>query len=179
MNVKPILIILIIAVIIFLACLMGPKLLNTQFQKQDSHLEITSNTTLYKGDNLTLRLSDENGTGIPDAKINVSIINEEGSEDHSVVTDSNGVGYLKFDKIVGKYTVNCTFDGDWNYKSSHAIQRVEITTEGVKPVYQVLNQSFNSSLNSTVYYDGNLNVYYGNGSMTADINDSDSGYISV
>lgn len=179
MRARPILIILIIVVIIILACLMGPKLLTTQFQKQDSHLEFTSNTTVYKGDNLTVRLSDVNGTGIPDAKINISVINEEGADQYSVVTDSNGIGYLEIDKINGKYTINCTFEGDWNYKPSHTIQRIEVTTEGVKPVYHVLNQSFNSSLNSTVYYDGNLNVYYGNNSVVSEDNYSADGYISV
>ena len=179
MRARPILIILIIIVIIILACLMGPKLLTTQFQKQDSHLEFTSNTTVYKGDNLTVRLSDVNGTGIPDAKINVSVINEEGADQYSVVTDSDGVGHLQIDKINGKYTINCTFEGDWNYKPSHTIQRIEVTTEGVKPVYHVLNQSFNSSLNSTVYYDGNLNVYYGNNSIASDDSNNANGYISV
>jgi hypothetical protein len=179
MRARPILIILIIVVIIVLACLMGPKLLTTQFQKQDSHLEFTSNTTMYKGDNITVRLSDVNGTGIPNAKINISVINEEGADKYSVVTDSNGVGHLKIDRINGKYTINCTFEGDWTYKPSHTIQRVETTTEGVKPVYQVLNQSFNSSLNSTVYYDGNLNVYYGNNSIGSEVSNSSNGYIAV
>jgi hypothetical protein len=180
MNAKPILIILIVIVFIFLAWLMGPMIMNSQFQKTDSQLEITSNNTLYKGDNLTVRLSDVNGTPIPDAKINISVINEAGKDEYSVVTDSNGEGYLKLDKIVGKYTVNCTFDGDWNFKPAHQMQRIEITVEKAQPVYQVLNQSFNSSMNTTLYYDGNLNIYYGNGSSMGDSNSSGSdGYIEV
>lgn len=156
---------------------MGPSLLNTVFHKEDCNLEITSNSTLYKGDNLTLRLTDLNGTPIPDANVNVTILNEEGSDEYNVITDSNGMGYLKFDKIVGKYTANCTFNGNGNFNPAHAIQRIEITVDKAQPVYQVLNQSFNSSMNSTIYYDGNLNVYYGNNSVPQA--DDQSGYISV
>lgn len=165
--------ILIIIAIVVLACLLGPLIFNSyQNQRQDSQLTITSNITIYKGENFTAKLSDADGNPIANEQLKIVLLNESESFEFSVVTDSNGIGTLEMDKDFGKYTINCTFGGNGQYKPSNTIQRIEIAQKVIQaPDYVDASMTLNSSSNATAN-----NGSYHNVSSTVDVYYDDSSY---
>lgn len=172
MRSRLVLVILLIIAIIVLACLMGPLIFNSyQNQKQESQLTITSNITQYRQDNFTVRLSDVNGNPIANEQINIVMLNESNSYDYTVVTDSNGVGTVNLeDREFGKYTFNCTFNGNGQYKPSNAIQRIDIVQKVIEaPTVVDANITVNATYqtngtNGTGYYDADSYNYYSDSS---------------
>lgn len=60
--------------------------------QEESSLTITSNATLYDGDNCTVKLTDENGLGIANKTVNVTLTNENGSKSNfEYITDGDGL----------------------------------------------------------------------------------------
>lgn len=160
MKSKFIIIVLLIIAVIVLACLMGPLIFNSyQNQRQESELAITSNITIYQEDNFTVRLSDTSGNPISGEQVNVRMFNETVSFDYSLTTDSDGVAVLGLeDKDFGKYTVNCTFNGNGQFKPSNTIQRIEVIQKVIEaPVY--LNQPLNSYYNNTTSFENDSYSY--------------------
>ncbi len=150
---------LLIIVIVVLACLLGPLIFNSyQNQKMDSQLTITSNITVYKGENFTVKLSDTDGNPIANEQLRIVLLNESESNEYSIVTDSNGIGRLEMDKDFGKYTINCTFGGNGQFKPSNTIQRIEIAQKVIEApdfvdVSQTPNSTYNVSSSNTKYHD--------------------------
>jgi hypothetical protein len=148
MKSKFILFVLLIVAIVVLACLMGPLIFNSyQNQKQESQLNITSNITQYREDNFTVRLSDMNGNPISNEQIHIVMLNESKSFEYTAVTDSNGVASLNLeDKEFGKYTFNCTFNGNGQFKPTNTIQRIDLVQRVITaPDYVEVNATLNSS----------------------------------
>ena len=122
-------IIILVAIIIVLAGIMGVMFLQ-QNAKEPSKLKITGNNTLVEGESLSIILMDLNETPIVNQTINVSIIDKEGSVNHkTVVTDENGKATLKINKNPGKYSINCSFEGNDKYLNSSAFKKIEIKEE--------------------------------------------------
>ena len=137
MEQKNIVIIVLIAIVV-LAAAVGVMLLSPYDAKQDTKLDILSNETLYKWSNLTVKLTDINGTGISDETVNVTIKDKNGGiYQTSLLTNGSGIGVLELNSSAGNYTVNITFEGDDKYNSANATQRLEIKEVVVeeKPVY--------------------------------------------
>lgn len=137
MEQKNIIIILIIIIVILAASMIVMSLPSTNAQKA-CKITITSNDTLYEGENITVSLKTVDGNPIADETVNITINSEDGSKDlKSVVTDENGTGRLKLDKLVGNYTVNCSFAGNANYTANSTVQKLTIKKEVVEqPVQQ-------------------------------------------
>ena len=167
MEQKNIIIILLI-VIIILAAAIGVMCLSPSVAKQDTKIAITSNDTLYEGSNLTVKLTDINGTGISNQTVNVTLKGNDGVSSYfSVVTNSMGIGTLKLDKSAGNYTVNVTFAGNDNYTGSTASQDLEIKEEVVEqPAAQ--QSSSSSSNGGGLHYDKEINVYYNDEGVIVD-----------
>ena len=167
MEQKNIIIILLI-VIIILAAAIGVMCLSPSVAKQDTKIAITSNDTLYEGSNLTVKLTDINGTGISNQTVNVTLKDDEGVTSYfSAVTNSKGIGTLKLDKSAGNYTVNVTFAGNDNYTGSTASQYLEIKEEVVEqPAAQ--QSSSSSSNGGGLHYDKEINVYYNDEGVIVD-----------
>ncbi len=126
-NKNIIIILLIIAII--LAAIVGVMFLQ-QNEKKATKLKITSNSTLVEGDSLSIKLTDINGTPIVNQTVNVSIMDKDGSINHkTIVTNEKGKAYLKIDKSPGKYSINCTFEGNDKYSNSSAFKKIEIKEE--------------------------------------------------
>lgn len=142
-NIIAILIIIIIILVVALAAVALPSLNS----KEATKLTITSNNTLYEGENLSVNLTTINGTPIVGEKVNVTVINEDGSKDFmNAVTDENGTAQVKLDKREGNYTVNCTYGGNENYSGNSTQQELNVIKEVVE---QVSSQSSSSSAASS------------------------------
>lgn len=133
MDIKKILLISIITVVIlasvsavsagFLDGLLGGEL-------QDTNLNFKSNSTLTEGDSLKVKLTDANGTAIANQTVNITITDKDGSNDyHSVVTNENGTGKLKFDKSAGEYNVTVSYGGNDKYNPSNATKKITVEEE--------------------------------------------------
>ena len=170
MENKNIIIILLI-VIVVLAAAIGLMLSSPFEAKQDTKLVIVSNETLYEGDNLTVKLTNINGTGISDETVNVTIKDKNGGiYQTSVITNSSGIGVLELDKGAGNYTVNCTYGGNENYTGNSTSQKLVILEEVVETqkTSSEPQESSSSSSGDGIHYDEEINVYYNDQGIVVD-----------
>ena len=58
-------IVILVAIIVILAAVLGVMYLQSANAKQPSKIKITSNKTLYEGDDLSIKLTDSNKTQYP------------------------------------------------------------------------------------------------------------------
>ena len=143
MENKDIIIILLVIIVIF-AVVIGLLWFNTTFTKESTKIKITGNATLDEGDNLSIILTDLNGTPLFNQTINVSIIDNDGSINHkSVVTNEKGKAILKINKNPGNYSINCTFEGNDNYMNSSAFRQINIK-EKVEETISSQSESYSS-----------------------------------
>ena len=133
MNNKNIIIALLVIVIIVLAAVIGVMSMHSITAKHDSKITITSNNTLYSGDNLTFKLTDLNKTPIKKASVNVTIKDKDGKVvvDETLKTNSKGKANLKLDLDNGNYTVNVTFAGNDNFTANSTSQKLKIEKKAV------------------------------------------------
>ena len=100
---------------------------NTQ---EESSLIVASNSTLYEGDNYTVKLIDKNSIGIANKTINVTLTNENGSTTN-FESITNTKGQISFNiSDIGNYSVECVFNGDGDYESSNISKNVKIIQIG-------------------------------------------------
>lgn len=126
---------------------------NTQ---EESSLKITSNGTLYDGENCTVKLTNNENIGIANKTINVTLTNENGSATNfEYVTDNDGLISFNINDT-GNYSVKCVFDGDDNYKSSNVSQNVSVATK----VEQVEDTSVQKSYESKNIASSSQSNYY-------------------
>ncbi|MBQ6511973.1 Ig-like domain-containing protein [Methanobrevibacter sp.] len=124
--------IIVALLVIIVALLLGIFAVTSNSNKTDSKLEITSNNTLNEGSNLTVKLTDINGTGISGETVNITITDKDGGSYYtSVITNSSGVGVLELDRSVGNYTVNCSYYGNDNYTGNSTQQKLEIIEQPI------------------------------------------------
>ena len=143
-------IIILVIVVVVLAAAVGVMFLSPSHAKEDSKLTITSNETLYEGDSLTVKLTDINGTAIPDQTVRVTITNESETYESSVITNGSGIGVLELDEDAGNYSVNCSYGGNDNYTANNASQKLVILKEVVEqPVVQQSSSSYSSTSSSS------------------------------
>ena len=149
MESKNIIIILLIIVVV-LAAALRVMFLSSSNAKQDTKIAITSNDTLYEGENLTVKLTDVNGTGISDETVKVTVIDDNGGiYQTSVITNGSGIGVLELDKTAGNYTVNCTFAGNDNYAGNSTFQKLIINEEVAEQAVQEQSSSSYTSSSSS------------------------------
>ncbi len=157
-NMNNKIIILICVVILILAGAVSAFVFtNTQ---EESSLTITSNETLYDGENCTVKLTNKEGVGIANKTINVTLTSENGSNTN-VTYITNNEGIISFNiSEVGNYSVKCVFNGDNDYKSSNTSTNVNIIS---KVVVQTKNNDVkdisskkSSSSKSNYYEDDHL-----------------------
>lgn len=146
-------IIILALIVIIAALLVAIVAMMPNLNKQDTKLTIKGNSTIAEGDSIKIKLTDDNGTKLANAKVNIVITDEESTSDyHSVVTDSKGIGTLKLDKSAGNYTITANYGGDENYTGCNATKKITIEEKVVEqaPVQQS-TQSAQSSSSSSPY----------------------------
>lgn len=137
-------IIILVAIIAILLVVIGFAFLNQTATKEQTKLKITSGKTLTEGDKLSIKLTDINGTPISNQTVNISIMDKDGSINHkSVVTNEKGKASLKLNKNPGKYSINCTFEGNDNYTNSSAFKNIKIK-EKVEETVSTQSESYSS-----------------------------------
>ena len=141
-------IIILVAIILVLAAVMGVMFLQTTTAKEPSKIKITSDKTLTEGDDLSVKLTDSNKTAISDGTVNVAIADKKGKIVFNETVKTNSKGKAKFDLDLdkGKYTVNVTFAGNENFTASNTTQK--LTVEKKAAENQATSSSSDSSSNS-------------------------------
>ena len=144
-------IIILVAIIVILAAAVGVALMNPTVAKEPSKIKITSDKEQYEGGELSIKLTDINGTAISKEVVNITIANSKGKVvvDDVVKTNSKGNAKLDLDLKKGKYTVNVTYDGNENYTGSNTTQKLTIKEE----VKETVSEETYSSSSSSGGYD--------------------------
>ena len=157
---KIIIAILIIVVVILAAAMlvMSMPLMNAQ---KDSKIAITSNKTLYEGDNLTVKLTDLNKTPIKNESVNLTVTDKDGKvvAKKSAFTNSKGKATFDLDLDKGKYVVNATFGGNANFTGNNTSKN--ITVKEVVAESQQATQSESSSSSSQTQSSSQQTSEYG------------------
>ncbi len=155
MENKNIIIGILVLIILVLACIMGSMLLPSLNAQKDSKITIIGNSTLYAGDNLTVKLTDLNNTPIEHELVKVTILDSDGDVvvDESLKTNSKGKTNLNLDLNPGKYNVNVTFSGNDNFTGSNATKTITIEEVVVEETYtQQSTSSYSSDSSSQSEY---------------------------
>ena len=168
---KIIIAILIIVVVILAAAMlvMSMPLMNAQ---KDSKIAITSNKTLYEGDNLTVKLTDLNNAAIS-AGVKITVTDDSGNVvlEDSLKTDSDGNASMPLNLDAGNYTVNATFSGNEYFTANSTTQKLVIEKAAVQETassQSSQSSSSSSSSGSGLHYDPEVNVYYNDEGVIVD-----------
>ena len=146
-------IIALVVIIIVLAAAVGFVLLNPTHAKEPTKIKITSDKSQYEGGNISVKLTNLNGTAISKEIVNITITNNKGKVvvDDVVKTNSKGKANLNLNLKKGKYDVNVTYGGNENYTGNNTTQKLTIKEEEVVEV--VSSQSDNSNNQRPSYLD--------------------------
>lgn len=101
--------------------------------KESTVLSIVSNSTVYEGDSIEVKLTDLNNTSLSGKMINISVVNNNSTViSVSNITDNEGCVKLKLNCTEGNYTVNCSFAGDENYTSNSTSENLIVKKKLLK-----------------------------------------------
>ena len=129
-------IIALIAVIVVLAVVLGVMFLHPGNAQQPTKLKITSDDKLYKGDELSIQLTDSNKTGLSGEIVNITIANSKGKVvvDDVVKTNSKGKAKLELNLKEGKYQVKVSYGGNENYTGDNDTQKLTVKEKTTKSI---------------------------------------------
>ena len=166
-NNKVIIALVIILVVMSLA---GLFILNPTHAKTDSRVIVTSNSTLYDGDNFVIKLTDLNNTPIANQVVNITIIDATGGENHQqVTTDANGDGILPLNGLATtNYTVKIEYGGNDNFTSCNTTQKLRIIEKVVEQASSTSTSSSSQSSSNQINYDAQHNLYYDSNGVIVD-----------
>lgn len=169
-------IIILVAIIVILAAAVAVALMNPTVAKEPSKIKITSDKEQYEGGELSIKLTDINGTAISKEVVNITIANSKGKVvvDDVVKTDSKGNAKLDLDLKKGKYKVNVTYDGNENYTGNNTTQKLTIKEEVVKA--EPASSSTTSNTQVVMGEDGYYALIDGNGNFIKNLGPSKKYY---
>lgn len=161
--------IIIAAIIVFLAILVGMVVLTSGSAKDDTAINFLSNSTLKNGDAVKFQLIDSKGNPIANEEILIEFNYNGTTEKYSISTDSNGTGSLVLNDLSsGKYKVSVSFNGNDKYNPSSAVQAVTVedessdsSTQDYSSAQQGTAVSSSGSVSSRSYVSSNDNFDYG------------------
>lgn len=122
--------IIILLVVVLIAIVAVGALFLTNPMKQDSKIDVITNTTLHTGSAFLVKLTDLNNASIANESLSIVILDNSGNVvlKKSVDTNDNGEASLELVNISeGNYSVNITFDGNDEFKSCSILHRMELT----------------------------------------------------
>ena len=139
-NQKTIIAVLSIVIAILVVCVV---MLSISMLKEESRLLI-SDDTIDAGDSLVVVLTDKEAIGLSNATINVKLTDEDGvTIDEDITTDSKGKAKLKVEET-GKYSVECTFNGEGKYSACSLSDNVKVKKVSTKTVSEEKTSNFDS-----------------------------------
>ena len=123
-------IIILVAVIIVLAAVLGILLLHPN-AKEPCKILITSDKEQYEGGEISFIMADLNKTPISKEIVNVTITNSKGKVvvDDVVKTNAKGKAKLDLNLKKGVYKVVVAFGGNENYTGTNTTQKLTIKEE--------------------------------------------------
>lgn len=144
--------------------------------KVNTEIKFISGTSLQNGDQVQFELKDSQGNALAGQNVTISYDESGNVQNYTVVTDSNGKGYLTLNgEAAGNYDITVTYAGDNKYNGCSAKQTITVK-EGSSDAQETTGQNatastvmYNnntqsapsaSSSVSQAYYDAELNVYY-------------------
>ncbi|WP_346661566.1 Ig-like domain repeat protein [uncultured Methanobrevibacter sp.] len=127
-------IIILLVIIAILGLVAGVMFLQQTSAKEPTKIKITSNKTLYKGNNLSIKLTDLNKTPLSKEKVNITIKNSKGKIVVNKTLKTNDKGNAKLDLNLkkGKYNVTVSYSGNENYTGNNTTQKLTIKEKVVK-----------------------------------------------
>ena len=142
-------IIILIVIIVILAAAIGFMALKPMHAKEPTKIKVTSNKTIYEGENISVKLTDLNKTPLPKQKINITIKDSKGKvvANKTVKTNSKGNAKLDLNLKKGKYDVSVSYGGNENYTGNNTTQKLTIKEKKE----QTANTQSGSS---STYYNG-------------------------
>lgn len=134
MNVKNL--ILVIAIILIFSTAFMFLISHQAHPKEDTKIIMTSNANLTEGDNITIKLTDSNGTGLANQKVNVTIMASSGRSNQKVLTtDNSGQANISVDNTtVGNCILNAKYAGDDKFDGCNFTGNVIINQKVIIPV---------------------------------------------
>ena len=122
------------------------------FEKKQTKLTITGNSSISKGDSIKVKLTDLNDTPIANQTVNITVTGKDNTSEYfSVVTNDKGVGKLKMDKDAGSYKINCTYGGNDKYAGNSSFKEIKIVKESAKAESSSTNSQNPSNSDEYVY----------------------------
>ena len=139
---------MVIAVLIIGILMMGP------LSKEDTNLSI-ADKKLSVGDSLVVVLTDSSGNPIGDATVKIKLADDDGTLiEEDATTNSKGKAKLEMEEK-GKYTVECSFDGDDKYSSSSTAGNITVK----KATTKVVDEQQTSTKTHSSKYAPNGGIY--------------------
>ena len=171
--------IMIAAIVILVVALVASNLMNTSSAK-DTQLKILNNGSIGENGTIYIKLTDMEKNSLGNKAIKVSIIDKNGKAVYSkdLKTHVTGMALVKVENITpGTYTVNVTFNGDENYTSSSASQKINISSGHVEEQLNATSdeiQAINTEISQdTTQTDSYTPVYSTDTSYTPSSSSSD------
>ena len=131
--------IIICATLIILLCI-GIFIISSSNSAETTILSMTNSISLNEGDSLILKLNNENGTVIPNQKIEINLTDEKGiTENFTLKTNSKGECRLE-DLPASNFSLFAKYSGNSKYKES--------TISGKITVKKVSTSSSNNKANN-------------------------------
>ena len=154
-------ILIMIVIIVVLAAAVG--VMSQQMAKEKSNLKI-ADKSINVGDALVFKLTDNNGNPISNETIKIKLIDKKGlTTDKEIKTNSKGQAKFKMAEK-GKYSVECTFNGNGKYSSSSDSGNVSVNEATTK----VVNNQKTSNSNSASGLSEDGYSYYPNSGPAVD-----------
>ena len=140
-------IIMLVAIIVVLAAIIGFMVLDPMHAKEPTKIKITSNKTLYEGDDLSVKLTDLNKTPLSKEKVNITVKNSKGKVvvNKTVKTNDKGNAKLNLDLKKGKYNVAVSYGGNENYTGNNTTQKLTIKEKVVEAAVEQVSSEYSSN----------------------------------
>ena len=117
--------IIICATLIILLCI-GIFIISSSNSAETTILSMTNSPSLNEGDSLILKLNNENGTVIPNQKIEINLTDEKGiTENFTLKTNSKGECRLE-DLPASNFSLFAKYSGNSKYKESTIIGKITV-----------------------------------------------------
>ena len=143
---------IIIAILVVILIAVAAALAFGQFSKTDTQINILSENTLQNGEQVQFELKDSQGNAISGQNVSITY---NGNEKYSVITDSNGKGYLLISgEYGGKYDIQIEYKGNDRYNGCAAKDTITITDDVPD---NVASQTSGNAVTTTEIYNNNNN----------------------
>ena len=119
--------------------------------KEKSNLKI-ADKKINVGDSLVVKLTDSQGNPISNETINIKLTDKDGiTIDEKITTNSNGKAKFTMEEM-GKYSVECRFDGNGKYASASITDNITVEKAATKVVSEEQTSSLTSSASDDSSY---------------------------